>query len=133
MQVQKDSGDELNRLLGISNEIAKAFKQPPLYAEDISSAIDEDSAELGQFAHATAQKQLPSDKDQDMSSSFHISIGWTLSAPSRDTSPKLNSVLEKETTNFRVFVEILKCKIGNSITAVPLTSKISALSGAMGT
>ena len=133
LQVQKPSGDELNRLLQISNETAKAFKQPPLYVERFSSAITEDSGHLNQRAHAAFQKGLPSERNVDVSSSFHISIGWTLEAPSQGDILKLNSVIEEEATNFRILVEAVKVKIGNGITAMPLTSKAGESGGIIGT
>ena len=142
MQVQKPSGDELNKLLRISNETAKAFKQPPLYTEKISSATNDGSRKLGQSilagTKALGEALSPnppsldgpsSNKEPDMSSSFHISIGWTLNAPSRDIMLRLNAVVEKMTTDFEVSVNMVKVKIGNGITAVSLSSKIEASGG----
>ena len=133
LQVQKPSGDELNRLLQISNETVKAFKQPPLYTERISSGINEVSGKLDQSAHTSFQKGLPSEKDPDMSSRFHFSIGWTLKTPYQGENLQPDSVVEKEARSLGVFVETVKIKIGNGITAVPLTSMAGASGGIIGT
>ena len=135
MQVQKPPGDELNRLLTISNETAKAFKQPLLYIDATPSAMDLDLHKSCQltlpgkeawnktsFTALHFQERLPSDKEPDMSSSFHISIGWTLEAPSQD-------VIEEKTMCIQVFVDTVRVKIGNSITAMPLSSQVKASSG----
>ncbi len=138
MRVQKHSGDELNRLLTISNETAKAFKQPLLYIESAPSAMDLDLHQPGQptltgkeawsktsFTNSHFQERLPSDKEPDMSSSFHISIGWTLEAPSQD-------MIEEKTMCVQIFVDTVKVKIGNIITTIPLSSQVKVSGGIIG-
>lgn len=58
-----------------------------------------------------------------MSASFHISIGWTLTEPSRLLVDALNSnslVLQA----LEVEIASAKVKVGNSITSISLTSKV---------
>ena len=58
-----------------------------------------------------------------MSSSFHISIGWTLAAPTQD----MRQILNTTGISFqavKVEVNTVKVKIGNGITAISLASKI---------
>ena len=58
-----------------------------------------------------------------MSSSFHISIGWTLDAPTQDMRQILNTTgISLEA--MKVEINTVKVKIGNGITAISLASKI---------
>ncbi len=136
MQVQKPPGNELNKLLRVSNETAKAFKQPPLYTEQLPPGMDDGSRKLsqrsvtgktarekGSSTGSHSQKGLSSDKDLDMSPNFHISIGWMLKAPSQDMVLTLNSVSVEQSAGFQVSVDTVKVKIGNGVIVVPLSSK----------
>ena len=61
--------------------------------------------------------------DVDMSSSFHISIGWALAAPTQE----MKQILDRTGIRFeaiKVGVNTVKVKIGNGITAISLESKI---------
>ena len=142
IQAQKPFGDELFELLRASNETAKAFKQPPLYTGQTPSMMTDDSRKLGgseptskkawEKSSSTDKPSLNANeinKELDMSSKFHISLGWMLEAPSQDLISKLNSVMEEQAMGFQIPVDTVKVKIGNGITAVPLTSNVQASGG----
>ena len=61
--------------------------------------------------------------DADMSSSFHVSIGWTLDDP----TPDMRQILNTSGISFeaiKVGVNTVKVKVGNGITAISLANKI---------
>ena len=60
-----------------------------------------------------------------MSSSFHISIGWTLDDPTQDMRQILNTTGIKFEA-IKVEVNTVKVKVGNGITAISLASKIDS-------
>ncbi len=144
MQVQKPPGAELDKLLCVSNRTAIAFKQPPLYTEQLPSSMDDHPQKLGQpsvtgvargkipSSDSPSQKGFSDDKELDVSSKFHFSIGWVLKAPFQGMMWKLNNVCEDQTTHFQVSVNTVKVKVGNGITAVPLTSIVEASRGIIG-
>ena len=59
----------------------------------------------------------------DVSSSFHISIVWTLDAPTQDLRERLNST-DMDFQGITIDINTIKVKIGNGITAIPLAKKI---------
>lgn len=144
LQVQKPPGNELNNLLRVSDETAKAFKQPPLYAEQLPPGTDDGSRNLSQrsvtgkkargkaSSDSHSQEGLSSDKYLDVSASFHISIGWMLKAPSQDMIMTLNSVSVEQSAEFQVSVDNLKVKVGNGVIAVPFSSKAKPSGGIIG-
>ncbi len=135
LKLEKAPQDGLNKLLHLSNQTVANFGQPPLYTDLLRHSAD------GQFRkrHAgggrskeTTRAVAPSSlscseasADVDMSSSFHISVGWTLGVPTQGLRERL------DTTGFefqalKVDVNTFKVKIGNSITAIPLATKIDS-------
>lgn len=61
--------------------------------------------------------------DVDMSPSFHISIGWTLDAPTQGLRERLAATCI-DFQAIKIDVNTVKVKIGNSITAISLAAKI---------
>lgn len=61
-----------------------------------------------------------------MSSSFHISIGWTLDVPSQELREGLNTT-GIEFPTLQLSISTVKVKIGNGITAISLATKIDSL------
>lgn len=136
IQVQKPPRNELNKLLRVSNETAMAFKQPPLYTEQLPPGMDDGSPKLsqrsvtgktapakGSSTGSHSQKGPPSDHDLDVSPNFHISIGWMLKAPSQNMVLMLNRVSVEQSEGFQFPVDTVKVKIGNGVIDVPLSSK----------
>lgn len=119
MQLDRAPQDGLNQLLNISDRVAKSFGQLPLYAESQPSfGLESAKRRKGPIDSAS------SNSNTDMSSSFHISIGWTRTQPSPDLVDALN-----QATGFKeikVDIRTVKAKVGNSITSIPLASKVDA-------
>ena len=133
LKLKKAHQNGLNKLLHLSNQTVMRFGQPPLYTDSLQTSVDGQSRKrqagtVGRSKEAASAGALsPTDRlplyDIDMSSSFHISIGWTLGAPAQDLRDRLTTM----TVNFeaiKVDVSVVKVKIGNNITALPLTTKI---------
>lgn len=98
MRIKKPPHDELNTLLRISNQTLTKFGQPPLYAQQNSGK-----------------------KEGDFSDRFHISLAWSLTAPSIDDQARIASVdlkpLEEE---LKIGFSSVKVKIGNVVKSLAL-------------
>ena len=73
--------NELNRLLHATNRAAVAFKQPVLYASQTSYLQAADSSLQSRRSHSSYLNSTGDDEIPDMTSSFHVSIAWSLSRP----------------------------------------------------
>jgi hypothetical protein len=123
MHLDRAPQDGLNQLLRISNRVARSFGQLPLYAEPQPSfGLPSAKRRNGPTDSASSRKVASSISNTDMSSSFHISIGWTRTPPSQDLVDALDRVTELK--EIKVDVRTVKAKIGNTITSIPLTSKV---------
>lgn len=129
--VEKPAGDGLNKALCISNQLAETFGQPPLYAAPQPVMRPSEARGRGQrFCSrgfggraSSGDTVLRATLSQDLSTSFHISIGWTLEAPSQESINKLETIDLKDIKGFRINVDCLKAKVGNIITAVALPTQ----------
>ena len=131
LKLEKAPQNGLNKLLHLSNRTVAGFGQPSLYTD---SSVDGQNrkSQAGIVSRSKKAKGGPSSSsisrfeasnDVDMSSSFHISIGWTLAAPTQDMRQILNTTgISFEA--IKVEVNTVKVKIGNGITAISLASKI---------
>lgn len=126
--------NELNRLLQAANDVAEAFGQSPLYIQSESrlgfstvptggSIKQEQKYQNAKFNSKFKDFPLQSNPNFDVSSNFHISIGWALNAPSED--PCIGRKIEAASpiSEFQITVKALKLKIGNSITSISLLPK----------
>ena len=77
----------------------------------------------------TVFEENGSAEQSDMSSNFHISIGWSLRKPSEEIIRKLDQVTDEDLSGLRLEVNSIKIKIGNTVTAVPLTSGLELSNG----
>lgn len=115
IRIEKPPVNELERLLNVTNGVAQRFGQLPLYGEP---------------------KQLPSgfalQSRDDVASSFHISIGWSLNSPSNESSAELKNRIDVRDIFFQLHVSSIKVKIGNGVTAIPLASKVEIFNGILG-
>lgn len=149
LRIKKPANDELNRLLQVVNEVVTAFGQSPLYAEQheisqsmLSLAPARASSyttlhqKRPQQAKSDLKYKVPSFKTYpvlDLSSSFHFSIGWALSAPLEDLNTKGDVGGGGQVSESQVSVKAIKLKIGNSVTSLPLLSKMEFSGGIVGT
>lgn len=65
--------------------------------------------------------------DFDMTSHFHVSIGWSLTRPCENMLAELKSITNDPLFPFRFSIDSLKVKIGNAVTAIALPSKVEAV------
>ncbi|KAL8950743.1 MAG: hypothetical protein Q9222_003240 [Ikaeria aurantiellina] len=148
VQAQRSSGDELNRLLRASNMVAGDFGQPLLYVSQMASKelppIPKNSASGRRGGRAKANalhgsvdihalKACHSDSYEDVSGSFHVSIGWTLEEPptsSLNFDNEGNTVDDSLKNEF--LVQVVKAKVGNATMVVELGSKAPMSNGIVG-
>ena len=123
MKLDKTPQQNLTELLRISNSIVESFGQLPLYAAPSRPLSSKRRKGPENPLKATTKSPAPSGETIDASSSFHISIGWTLKAPSQSMIEMLHNT-NHETEALKVDVRTVKVKIGNNITTVPLASKV---------
>jgi len=125
MQLDRAPQDALNELLRVSNQVVKSFGQLPLYAEQQPSfGLRSPKRRKGQNSSGSSTQMASSNGRTDVSSSFHISIGWTLTLPSQDLVDALDRATELK--EIKISFRTVKAKIGNSITSIPLASKVDA-------
>ena len=134
LKLEKAPQNGLNKLLHISNETVTDFGQPSLYIDSLRSSVDGRSRKrqagrsketAAAAASSSTGRSAPSN-DSDMSSSFHISIGWMLGAPMEGLGERLNTT-GIDYQAMKVDVHTVKAKIGNGITAISLATKIDNL------
>ena len=126
LKVDQPDNDELNRLLCTTNKVAEAFGQPSLYAKPRSHSKENRkgkrrkgiSNNTGGDLKAEVTALVPNALD-DLSSCFHISIGWTLTQPEPGKQGSDNLVLRGDTPI--IFnVDAVKAKVGNAVSTFSL-------------
>ncbi|KAI9811350.1 MAG: poly(U)-specific 3'-to-5' RNA exonuclease [Pycnora praestabilis] len=154
LRISKPANDGLNRLLRLSNQTILAFGQPPLYAENkVPSEPPQDRSGRGRgrifhnsrgggrgrqnFEARHSREVIREEKNLDFSGHFHISIGWSLEAPSpamvtRVSSTEIKGLLEKGLLGVKIRFETLKAKLGNAVTVLSLPTKVDEGKGLLG-
>ena len=134
LKLERAPQNGLNKLLHVSNETVTGFGQPSLYTESLKPSLDgrsrkrqasrskETSAAAASSTMGRAAPSIPN----DMSSSFHLSIGWILGAPMEGLVERLNTLVI-DYQAIKVDVHTVKAKIGNGITAISIATKIDNL------
>lgn len=134
LKLEKAPQNGLNKLLHLSNQTVTSFGQPPLYINSQQSSVNDQSRkrqagsvgrskEIRRAASSSTTSRTETLNDLDMSSSFHISIGWTLGVPTQGMRERLNSS-GIDSQAIKLDVNTVKVKIGNGITAISLAAKI---------
>lgn len=141
MQLEKPTNDGLNKLLRTSNTIAEAFGQPPLYTDVYPSSTtnnpvkrghgDNNGSSLGGNRHAegnerAAKSAIPT---PDISSYFHVSIGWSLEGPMEGA--KLEDIFKEQSIGGTLSIDAVKVKIGNTVIVIPLSSSLDTSSAVL--
>lgn len=70
--------------------------------------------------------------DEDVSSHFHISIGWTLDPPSTGLVERTKSTSLGDIMTLQIPVNAVKVKIGNAINVISLPTKVEEGRGLIG-
>ena len=142
LQLQKPENDGLNKLLHISNDVAESFGQPPLYTDTYSKSanappqkkrhggtyVKDTDRDLrgGGFSKNIQEEEV---SRGDMTPYFHISIGWSLKQPLKETEEKLDSQDRTQSTCQGISVDSAKVKVGNTVTTMALPTKVDAYKG----
>lgn len=125
LRVAKPLEDNLNKLLRVCNDTVQSHGQPPLYA----SAASPDP-------NTPAQSKLPPQspsQQKDLSSSFHISIAWALTAPPRTSDdPAAPEIAKLGSASTPIVASEIKAKIGNVVTSIPLSEERGDRKGLFG-
>lgn len=136
LKLERAPQDGLNTLLHLSNQTVISFGQPPLYTHLLQYSVNGQfrkrqaanggrSREIRGVAASSSTNYSRPVSDIDMSLNFHISIGWTLGAPTQDLRERLNTT-GIDFQALKVDISTVKVKIGNSVTAVSLATKIES-------
>lgn len=100
MRIKKPPHDQLNTLLRVSNQTLTIFGQPPLYAS---------------MEHAY----------NDFSDRFHISLAWSLTAPSTDDETRISGIDLIQLESLNIVFSSVKMKIGNVVRSLALDRPVS--------
>ena len=134
LKLEKAPQNGLNKLLHLSNQTAMEFGQPPLYtAPSLQPPVDvprkrrvgnaRRRSEMTGTTASSSMNYYGLSNFADMSSNFHISIGWTLNAPTDVLRERLNSTgVDFQAIKFDV--NSVKAKVGNCVTAISLATKV---------
>lgn len=136
LKLERAPQNGLNKLLHLSNQTVADLGQPPLYTDLAQYSADGQTRKrqaggrgrsketTGAVASSSLSRSEPSTKI-DFSSSFHVSIGWTLGVPAQGLRERLNAT-GIESQALTVDVNTVKVKVGNGITAISLATKIDS-------
>lgn len=135
LKLERAPQDGLNKLLHVSNQTVTSFGQAPLYTNSLEDshsgqprkrqAANASGPKGNRVTASSSMNQSRVSSNIDMSSNFHVSIGWTLSVPTQGLNEKLNTT-GINLQALKVDVNTIKIKIGNAITAVSLETKIDS-------
>lgn len=136
MQLEEPAENGLNRLLRASNMAAQAFGQPWLYSEAKGAGMETNLTNLTKRPKQQGNRDVPREQEiaaterdgaerSDVSSSFHISIGWSLHKPAESMDEKLDEITDDELSGLSLEVNSIKAKIGNVITVISLISEVA--------
>jgi len=137
LKLAKPAGNSLNVLLWASNQTAVEFSQPPLYTTPELQLPENQrkprrSLERGKTSTPSRPKLLFNGQS-DCSTCFHISIAWSLGAPSENLSASTMALDMGGLANMRLVVSNVKAKVGNAVTSIPLPTKTVNAKGILGT
>lgn len=72
---------------------------------------------------------------EDVSSAFHISVAWTLGAPTKELLESTKTVASdhmKGISHVQLRIEEMKSKVGNVVTSIPLPRTVAMGKGLFG-
>jgi U6 snRNA phosphodiesterase len=137
LRVNAPGTDGLNKLLHVANRVVQEHGQPPLY---IQTAGGENSNQPSESMRSSSTP-IRGEPDNhwkgmhDASSAFHVSIAWTLEAPSNAMIDTTNSVAINEfevAKKASIGVQEIKVKVGNVVTNVRLARNVPEGIGLLG-
>ena len=113
LQVVRPTAEVLNRLLALSNRALAAFDQPSLYAP--SRDVRRNAARVVDDLAGSVR---------DYSACFHVSLAWSLAAPSRAEEERVEGLELGAVKGMRVRFDSVKVKIGNHVESIALRGEI---------
>lgn len=131
MRLQRPDSDGLNKLLHVSNTVVQEYSQPPLYAKqsDFTIVKSDKSPNQSRKRKAFIEKTASYWKNlQDLSTAFHVSIAWTLTAPSEEVVEWTKSVSADKfgkIKQIQISIEEIKAKVGNNVTSISLPKSVT--------
>lgn len=145
LRIVKPGNDGLGKLLRTTNQAVESFGQPPLYSasqpqsrhrmRSRGTARVPRSTRGGRAhtVHASRDQGQSNQKtDEDLSLHFHISIGWTLHPPSIELVERTESISLGGIRDSQIPVKAVKVKVGNTVTAISLPTKVEEGKGLIG-
>lgn len=127
--------DQLNQLLRVCNRVVQKYDLPQLYTTN-NSTVDTGQSTFSPCSTKRSHRDNTNPPPPANTDPFHISIGWTLTAPlsffpSSSNTPTTTSTrnetrtrtsiqLPESLTNLEVKFTHLQLKIGNIISQIPL-------------
>lgn len=140
LRVSRPDGDELQRLLNISNVTVRKTGQLPLYASSNPTyhspshdkrSSHQEGRSIDIREHLDIMNSTKHECDPD---AFHVSIAWKLSPPNQDLLECTELVSNKNIQHFSQFllhIEKIKVKVGNAVTVIPLLKCVNESRGSI--
>lgn len=125
MGLESPPGNELNKILGICNQVGKEYDQPPLY--ELASSMEPEvspPSKRRKLQQPTKNKSPVPAVDEK----FHVSIAWKLTPPDQELLDMTSSTEKSEffeVKKLHIEVREIKMKIGNVVTSVGLPEKVT--------
>jgi U6 snRNA phosphodiesterase len=108
MRLKKPPGDELNKLLRVSNQALVVFGQPPLYAPERESSSQEE-------VNKRPKETLHNIEPGNYTKSFHISLAWSLAEPISEEQQRVSRIDLDSLKSLEIPFRSVKAKIGNIV------------------
>jgi hypothetical protein len=118
LSAEKPQSNELNRLLGACNDACVAMEQPELYVAQKAGPIDRRKERKRRRSETTKRRSEAEIEIPDCSSSFHISLAWSLET--QKLADGKDEVAPGELKVLATSFDCVKVKIGNTVTSLPL-------------
>ncbi|PYH81703.1 hypothetical protein BO82DRAFT_354440 [Aspergillus uvarum CBS 121591] len=119
LRVRTPEEDQLNRLLRQSNRALARFDQPRLYEKAVpSSSAGNRTATAVKSSRAKTKPET--ETETDYSGCFHISVAWSLTAPSTAEKEQLANIDLRALHDLKIGFDCVKVKIGNQISSILL-------------
>lgn len=114
LRLHKPQGDQLNKLLRVSNQALAVFGQPPLYASQ-KQGQNQDSKQPDEAAAVEEGGTLNDIEGGDFTEKFHISLAWSLTEPPVEEQQRVSRVGLESLKALKIPFNSVKVKIGNVV------------------
>lgn len=138
LRLRRPPGDGLNKLLRVCNAVVEEWGQGGLYTQQPAQHREARDGKKKSKTGVASTLSTGEDEEEvnDLSDSFHISVAWTLDAPSpaavEYARARSKGDFFKEVQDITFTVEEVKVKVGNVVTTVKLPVKIAEIPNLFG-